>query len=133
MAQEVMQKTGTSSPAPTSEATRDRPLYRPLTDIVETEESVIVTAEMPGVGPDDVDITLENRVLTIRGRTPTNEHAGYRRVYTEYGDGDYERSFTLSEDIDRNRIKAEQKNGVLVLELPKAKEAQPKKIKVKAG
>jgi HSP20 family protein len=67
-----------------------------------------------------VGITLERRVLTIRGRSAANDHAGYQRVYNEYADGDYERAFTLSENIDRDRIEATLKDGVLHLVLPKA-------------
>ena len=54
---------------------------------------------MPGVAPERVDITLERRVLAIRGRSAIGDHAGYRRVYTEYADGDYATVFTLSENI----------------------------------
>lgn len=115
------------------EATRARPLFRPRADIYETEDNVILLAEMPGVGPDDIEVTLERGVLTIRGRTPEAAHEGYRQIYAEYGEGDYERVFTLSEDIDRDRIKAKQKDGVLVLELPKAPAARARKIKVKAS
>ncbi|GGF12757.1 hypothetical protein GCM10011611_18020 [Aliidongia dinghuensis] len=116
-----------------SEATRARPVYRALADIYETGDSIFVLAEMPGVAPDDVDITLERSLLTIKGRAPGAEHKGYRQVYAEYSDGDYERAFTLSEEIDRSRIKASHKNGLLVLELPKAAIAQTKRIEVKAS
>jgi HSP20 family protein len=115
------------------ETTRARALFRPRTDIYETEDSVIVLSEMPGVGPDDVEITLERGVLTVRGRTPDAPHEGYQRVYAEYAEGDYERAFVVSEDIERDSIKATHKNGLLVLELPKAPAARSKKIQVKAA
>ncbi len=98
----------------------------PPADIYETRDNIVVLAEMPGVPPDGVDITLERRVLTIRGRSATNEHTGYQRVYSEYADGDYERVFTLSENIDRERIEATLKDGVLHLVLPKAETAKAK-------
>lgn len=107
-----------------------RPLFQPRTDIYETEDGVVVLADMPGVAADGVDITLERRLLTIRGRAPAPEHDRYRQIHAEYGVGDYERSFTVSEDIDRDRIKATQKDGVLILMLPKAEQAKAKKIAV---
>jgi HSP20 family molecular chaperone IbpA len=83
-----------------------RPVFLPPADIYETKDSIVVLAEMPGVPPDGVDISLERRVLTIPGRGAVNEHGGYQRVYNEYTGGDYERVFTLSENIDRDRIEA---------------------------
>jgi HSP20 family protein len=134
MAQEV----GTvqqQTPATTEGAQRmpPRPVFLPPADIYETRGSIIVMAEMPGVPPDGVDITLERRVLTIRGRSVVNEHSGYQRVYNEYTDGDYERVFTLSENIDRDRIEATLKDGVLHLILPKAEAAKARKIELKAS
>ena len=99
----------------------------------ETKDSIVVLAEMPGVSPNGVDISLERRVLTIRGHRAANEHGGYQRVYSEYADGDYERVFTLSENIDRDRIEATLKDGVLQLVLPKAEAAKARKIELKAS
>jgi len=76
-----------------------RQVFLPPADIYETRDSIVVLAEMPGVAPDGVDITLERRVLTIRGQSATDDHAGYQRVYNEYADADYETVFTLSENI----------------------------------
>ena len=108
-------------------------VYRPPVDIFDTGEGVKLMLEMPGVGRDDVQIDLERRVLTIRGRGRSTSPEGYRRVYAEYGEGDYERVFTLSEDIDEAAIRAEMSNGVLTLTLPRAEAAKPKRIEVKAG
>jgi HSP20 family protein len=110
-----------------------RPVFMPPADIYETKDSIVVLAEMPGVSPDGVDISLERRVLTIRGRSAANEHAGYQRVYSEYADGDYERVFTLSENIDRDRIAATLKDGILQLVLPKAEAAKARKIELKSA
>jgi len=109
-----------------------RPVFLPAADIYETRDNLLVLAEMPGVAPDGVDITLERRVLTIRGRSATRDHSGYQRVYNEYSDGDYERVFTLSENIDRDRIEATLKDGVLNLVLPNAESAKARKIELKA-
>src|ERR1700758_5294923 len=110
-----------------------RPIFVPPSDIYETRDSIVVLAEMPGVGPDGVDITLERRMLTIRGRSAASEHTGYQRIYNEYADGDYERVFTLSENIDRDRIEATLKDGVLHLVLPKAETAKPRRIELRAS
>jgi HSP20 family protein len=110
-----------------------RPVFLPPADIYETRDNIVVLAEMPGVAPDGVDITLERRVLTIRGQRAVNNHAGYQRVYNEYADGDYERVFTLSENIDRDRIEATLEDGVLHLVLPKAESAKARRIELKSA
>jgi HSP20 family molecular chaperone IbpA len=132
MAQEV--RTAQQQTPSTESAQRmpPRPVFMPPADIYETKDSIVVLAEMPGVSSDGVDISLERRVLTIRGRGATNEHAGYQRVYNEYSGGDYERVFTLSENIDRDRIEATLKDGVLQLVLPKAEAAKARKIELKS-
>ena len=138
MAQEV--RTVEQQTPATRESTREagqrtppRPVFMPPADIYETKDSIVVLAEMPGVSPEGVDISLERRVLTIRGRSAANEHGGYQRVYNEYADGDYERVFTLSENIDRDRIEATLKDGVLQLVLPKAEAAKARRIELKAS
>lgn len=115
------------------ETTRGRPVFRPWTDICETENGVVIAVDMPGVGTDDVDITLEKRVLTIRGHRQPKAPEGYRPAYAEYEEGDYERVFSLSEEIDEANIKAAVHSGVLMLELPKTEPAKPKRIEVKAA
>lgn len=115
------------------EATRANTVYRPTTDIYETGDRVMIVADMPGVAQKNVDVTLDRGVLTIRGTVAVEPHEGYSRVYAEYGEGDYERVFTLSEEIDREKIKATHKDGVLTLELPKAEAAKTKKIRVNAA
>jgi len=130
MAQEVRT---VEQQTPTSQRVPPRPVFLPPTDIYETKESIVVLAEMPGVPPDGLDISLERRVLTIRGRSAANEHGGYQRVYNEYAGGDYERVFTLSENIDRDRIEAALKDGILQLVLPKAEAARARKIELKAS
>jgi HSP20 family molecular chaperone IbpA len=135
MAQEVQtsQQQRTPSTSEAGQRVPSRPVFLPPADIYETNNSIVVMAEMPGVPSDGVDITLERRVLTIRGRSTTSEHAGYQRVYNEYTDGDYERVFTLSENIDRDRIEATLKDGVLHLTLPKAEAARARRIELKSS
>lgn len=131
--QQAEPRGGTTTGARESvERTRERPVFMPRTDIYETENSVVLVAEMPGVDENSVDITLEDNVLTITGRTrELDVPDGYRRVYSEFGAGDYQRSFALSNKADANGIKASTKHGLLRVEVPKAKPAQ-KKIPVMA-
>lgn len=119
--------------APAPETTRGARVYRPLADIVERDGAVSLMLEMPGVAPADVEITLEKRVLTIRGRATQGTPEKLQLAHAEYGEGDYERAFTLADDFDPDRIEAEMKNGLLTVTLPKAVAAQPKKISVKSG
>ena len=126
---QVAEKTPTDAP----ETTGGGRIYRPLTYIVETDRGVSMMLEMPGVAPDAVEITLENRVLMIRGKVEPVRPEDLELAYAEYGESDFERAFTLSEDFDPDRIEAAMRNGVLTLALPKAPEAQPKKIAVKAA
>jgi HSP20 family molecular chaperone IbpA len=88
---------------------------------------------MPGVAPDDVDVTLERQVLTLRGKVRPTAPEGYRRLSSEYRVGDYIRVFTLSDEIDQTKINASFQNGVLRLELPRSAESKPMKITVKAA
>lgn len=111
----------------------DTPVFTPKADILETDTDVTVMLDLPGADEESVDVSLEKNVLTIRGRVPQPVLEGYDLVYSEYAVGNYERAFTLSEEIDRNQIQATVKNGVLRLVLPKAKEAQTKKIPIKTG
>ena len=126
-----------TQPAPQTERGTERsaprPVFVPAADIYETGDNLVVLCEMPGVSPEGVDITLERRVLTIRAHSADQQHSGYQRVYIEYSDGDYERVFTLSEDIDRDRIEATVKDGVLRLVLPKAAQAKARRIELKSA
>lgn len=116
-----------------AERTRARPAFVPRTDIYETNDSIKVVVDMPGVNEDTVDITVEQNVLTIDGYAGPVEHEGYNRLaYSEYRVGDYQRSFTLSGQIDRDKIEAVVSGGVLRVHLPKA-EPTTQKIAVKAG
>jgi len=116
-----------------TERTRECACYVPRTDILETDLEIILLADMPGVGSMNLDITLEKNVLTIIGNNDMQMPQGYSLEYQEYEPGDYQRRFTLSEEIDREKIGATMKNGVLRLTLPKSGPAKTKKIDVKAG
>jgi HSP20 family protein len=114
------------------ERTRPRPVYTPPTDIYDNESSVVLVADMPGVDEKSVEVTLEDDVLTILGRTPDLAPQGYRRTYAEFEPGDYQRSFVLSDRADAAGIQASVKNGVLRVMVPKAKPVQ-RKIPILGG
>ncbi len=114
------------------ESTKDEPCYAPQVDIFETEHEMVVVADMPGVRPEGVDISLEDNVLTIRGRREADARGG-RQILEEYAPGHYLRRFTVAESIDQEHIAASLADGVLKVRLPKAAPAQPRKIVVSAG
>jgi len=116
-----------------TERTRDRLAFVPRVDIYETDDTIVVVADMPGVDESSLDITLENNELTINGYVEPMQLEDYSLTYAEYREGDYVRSFRLSDEIDREGIEATLKNGVLCLNLPKVKEARTRKIEVKTG
>ena len=92
----------------------------PSADIFETEEVLTVVLEMPGVGKDNVDVNIENGVLTVEGRIDLAKYEGLRPVYTEYNVGPYRRNFRISSQVDQEKIAAEMDDGVITLRLPKA-------------
>lgn len=116
-----------------AERTRSRKAYVPRADIFETDNEIIVLADMPGVDENSVDITLEKNVLSINGLVEPAPPDNYSLAYAEYEVGDYFRRFTLSDEVDQENIQATVKNGVLRLHLPKAGPAQARKIAVKAA
>ena len=137
--------TATTGPAPGAEAervraappegterTRERPVYVPRVDIVETGDALEILADMPGVTRDGVEVTLEQRVLTIRGRAEVPAPEGLAPLHLEYEPGDYERSFALSDAVDPSGIEARVRGGVLHLRLPKAGPAERRRIEVTA-
>jgi len=115
------------------ERTRSTKVYTPDVDILEKDDSILVLADMPGVDQSSVDITLEKDVLSIYARVEPELPEKHQLTHAEYGVGDYQRSFTISNEIDRDKIEATVKNGVLRLVLPKSKAVQTRKIAVQAG
>lgn len=107
-------------------------IYLPNVDIVETGDHIRLLANMPGVDQHAVDVTVENNVLTIEGQAYREEPEGYQMVGCEYGMGKYRRDFTLSTDVDTEKIKARMKHGVLELTIPKREEVKAKKIQIEA-
>ncbi len=112
------------------ESTVPARLFVPVTDIFETDDALTLVLEMPGVAKDNVDVTVENSVLTIEGRVDFSKYEGLQPLYTEYNVGNYARSFQLSSKIAQEGISAELNDGVITLVLPKAESAKPRKITI---
>lgn len=113
--------------------TRDNPVaeWSPAVDIKESDKEYLIHADVPGVKADDIDVTLEDGVLTIRGdRTwdKTSEQEGYKHVERAYGT--FYRRFALPDTADADQVKAKSNNGVLEIHIPKQAKALPRKIKV---
>jgi len=112
------------------ESTAPVRMFLPTTDIYETDQALTVVMEMPGVDKEKVEINVEDGVLTVEGRIDFSKYEALQPVYTEYNIGNFRRSFDLSNSIDQDKIRADMKDGVLTLTLPKAEQAKPRKIAV---
>lgn len=115
-----------------SSATRERTetAYRPAVDIIERADALIVIADVPGADEGGIGVSIENDVLTISAQVTVAEFAAHEALYRGYAAHDFRRDFTLVKDIEREKITASLKAGVLRITLPKAARAQPFKIKV---
>ncbi len=105
--------------------------WAPAVDIFETEHELVVKADLPDIKPEELDIRVENNILTIRGERKFEKQVNennYLRVERAYGS--FSRSFSLANTVNSDAIKAEYKDGVLTLTIPKREEAKPKQIKV---
>jgi HSP20 family protein len=108
--------------------------WAPAVDIFESEHELVVKADLPDVKPEELDIRVENNILTIRGERKFEkkvDEKNYLRVERSYGA--FARSFSLANTVNSEAIKADYRDGVLTLTIPKREEAKPKQIKVNAG
>jgi HSP20 family protein len=108
--------------------------WAPAVDIFETEHELVVKADLPEIDPKELDIRVENNILTIRGERKFESKVSqdkYLRVERAYGS--FSRSFSLANTVNSEAIKADYQNGVLTLTVPKREEAKPKQIKVNIG
>jgi HSP20 family protein len=109
----------------------DSGAWSPAVDIYETEHDIVLKAELPEVNQKDIDIRLENNTLTLKGERQFHKETkeeNYHRVERAYGA--FSRSFTLPATVDQEKIKAEYKDGILKITLPKKEESKPKQIQV---
>lgn len=116
-----------------SEQTKTGPTFIPAVDIFETDQAITLIADMPGVKSDDINIDLNENVLSLSGDVLPFEGKDEEDILVEFEVGRYWRQFTISEIIDQSKIDAELKDGVLHLSLPKVEKAQPRKIAVKSS
>jgi HSP20 family protein len=106
--------------------------WMPSVDVRETKEALEIAAELPGLEPKDVEVAVENGILTLKGSRhfeKASEGETYHRVERAYGS--FERSFSLPTNVDPDKVKAVYRHGVLHLTLPKREEAKPKSIAIK--
>jgi len=113
----------------TVERTRGGLTYSPRIDIWETDDELMLYADLPGVAPENLDIQFENRELRIHGKVYPR-HDDVKFLYGEYGIGDFYRTFSIGETIDSQSISGELKNGVLTLHLPKTQQVRLRRIQV---
>ncbi len=114
-------------------AARAENLYTPPLDIQETADGLVLEADLPGVPPDQLEVRVEDNVLTIYGRVTWPMPEGSRLLYEELHPGDYYRSFILSDEVETEKISADFDQGVLRLKLPRAAKARPRKIEVRTS
>jgi HSP20 family protein len=124
-----------TSPVPTeadvaAPAARDRTLFTPPIDIYESDEGLVLIADLPGVSVKTLELQVQNNKLTLLGRVASPVPANARLLHKEYEEGDFLRSFILSEDVDHERVTARLNDGVLEVVLPRAAKTTPRRIEV---
>lgn len=106
----------------------------PAVDVFEDKDSVKIIAELPGVSRDDVKLSIENNVLTIRGEKKQEAEENTERVHRyERTYGSFERAFALPNSIDTDKIEADHADGILTISIPKAEKARPREIPVRSA
>jgi len=108
--------------------------FTPAVDIYEDKDAIYLKAELPGVKPEEVNIHVENNILTLTGERKlekSEDRAGYHRIERMYGS--FTRSFALPNNVSSDGVDADMSNGILTVKVPKKAEAQPKKIAVRSG
>lgn len=127
---ETKQLTAQEKQALEKEKTIPGRFYIPRTDIFETPQALRLLMDMPGVSRDNISINLERNTLEVTGRINTSAYEQLEPLYTEYNVGHFTRSFTLSNQIDQEKIEASLNDGVLTLTLPKLSEKQARRIEI---
>jgi len=131
MAEKELQPKEKETAPVAAETTRPGRFFLPAVDIYETQEAIVVLADMPGVPSDKVTIDVKEGRLTLSGEITPPLGSQEQLLVQEYDTGNFLREFTLGQLVDQNRIEAAMKDGVLRLVLPKVEKAKPRKIEVK--
>lgn len=113
-----------------AENTHDKPIFSPVVDIWETDNGLMLVADMPGVAPESLSLDLSDSTLTISGQVGPQPE-GRKMLMKEYEVGNFYRQFSLADTIDQASITATMKDGVLKLSLPRVAPAQPRKIEIR--
>jgi HSP20 family molecular chaperone IbpA len=108
----------------------ERVLFTPAIDIYESEDGLVLIADLPGVSVQTLDLQVQDNKLTLLGRVPSLAPANARLLHKEFEEGDFLRSFILSENVDHERVTARLNNGVLEVVLPHAAKTLPRRIQV---
>lgn len=128
MSQELVN--GSPPAAPTPEPAPPQLVFTPPIDIFETDEGLVLLADLPGVTPDTLELQVQDNKLTLFGRVAPQAPESARLMHREYQVGHFLRSFILSDEVDHERISAKLNNGVLEVMLPRLKRGEPRRIQV---
>lgn len=132
MAENSIVETNNEKNVQTREETRSNDKYiRPAVNIIETEEGLTLTADIPGATKENLDINVEKGILTISA--PITHKQQGQPAYREFELANYYRQFSIPESLDHEKAKADYANGILTLRVPKAEAAKPKRISVQVG
>ena len=111
----------------------ERHVFTPPIDIHETDEGLVLRADLPGVSHDTLELQVQDNRLTLFGRMQPVVPQDARLLHQEFETGDFLRSFILSDEVDHERISAKLTNGVLEVALPRAAKAEPRRIQVRTN
>ena len=113
------------------ERSRDIPQVVPLVDIYENDDEILLFADMPGVYKNDITINIDNGTLSLEGIRKTQKNGAVQ--WEEFGDAEFQRTFSVPQTIDVAKVNAEMKEGVLRLHLPKSEAAKPRQIEIQTA
>lgn len=131
-AQNMTQQGQSRKDVQTADTSRRTTLLPPV-DIVEDAEGITLTADLPGVTKEALGVRVDGNTLTLEGEAKFDMPAALESMYAEIRSAHYQRSFTLSRELDTDKINAELKNGVLSLRIPKREESKPRRIEIKVS